>query len=65
MNRGVLKRRNALAAVQCLMETLWFFLLNQEVKVGEDLHPLTDETVVPTVARMFLDSPAKARKPAP
>jgi hypothetical protein len=65
MNRGVLKRHNALAAAQCLIGTLWSFLLTQEVKVGENLHPLTDETVVTTVARMFLNGPAQARKNAP
>jgi AefR-like transcriptional repressor, C-terminal domain len=65
MNRGVVKRRNALAAAQCLIGTLCFFLLTQEVKVGEDLHPLTDETVVTTVARMFLDSPAENWKHTP
>jgi hypothetical protein len=64
MNSGVLKRRNALAAAQCMIGTLWFFLVTQEVKVGKDLHPLTDEMVVTTVARMFLDSP-KPRIPAP
>ena len=32
---------------------------DNEVKVGEDLYPLSDETVVTTVARMFLDGPAK------
>jgi hypothetical protein len=64
MNHGVLRRRNALEAAQCLMGTLWWFLLNNEVKVGEDLYPLSDERVVTTVARMFLDGPASARKRA-
>ena len=65
MNHGVLKRRNALAAAQRLIGTLWFFLLTKEVKVGMDLSPLSDEAVVMTVARMFLDGPASARKHAP
>jgi hypothetical protein len=65
MNRGVLRRRDALAAAQCVIGTLWFFLLTKEVKVGENLYPLSDETVVATVARKFLDGPAKAREHAP
>jgi hypothetical protein len=65
MNRGVLRRRNALAAAQCVIGTLWFFLLTKEVKVGENLYPLSDETAVATVARKFLDGPAKAREHAP
>ena len=65
MNDGALKRRNALAAAHSLIGTLWSFLLTTEMKMGEDLHPLTDETVVTTVARMFLNSPAQARKNAP
>lgn len=32
MNHGVLRPRNQLAAADCLMGTLWFFLLNNEVK---------------------------------
>jgi hypothetical protein len=62
MNRGTLKGRNRLAPAQCLIRALWFFLPTQQVEMGEDLHPLTDETVVATVARMFLDHPAKAWK---
>jgi hypothetical protein len=65
MNAGVLRRRNPLAAAQCLIGTLWFFLLTKEVKVGENLYPLSDETAVATVARKFLDGPAKAREHAP
>jgi hypothetical protein len=33
MNRGVLRRRNALAAAQCVIGTLWFFLLTIEVRI--------------------------------
>jgi hypothetical protein len=65
MNAGVLRRRNPLAAAQCLIGTLWFFLLTKEVKVEENLYPLSDETVLATVTRMFLDGPAKAREHAP
>src|SRR5258708_17308159 len=65
MKRGVLRRRNALAAAECMIRMLWFFLLTQEVTAGKDLYPLSDETVVTTVARMFLDGPAKARKHSP
>lgn len=62
MMRGVLRRRDPLAAARCPIGVLWFFLLNPEVMRGEDLNPLSDETVVTTVARMFLDGPAKAGK---
>src|SRR3982074_1319318 len=56
--RGVLRRKNALAAAQCLIGMLWFFLLTEE-GIGEaDLYQLSDETVVITVARMFLDGEA-------
>jgi hypothetical protein len=65
MNHGILRRRKSLAAAQCLIGTLWSFLLNDEVKVGEDLYPLSDERVVATVARMFLDGPVRSRKHAP
>jgi AcrR family transcriptional regulator len=61
MDRGVLRRQNALAAAQSLIGMLWFFLPTQELTVGKELYPLSDETVVTTVARMFLDGPAKAR----
>ena len=62
MKRGVLRRMNALAAAECLVRMLWFFLLTQEVTGGKDHYPLSDETVVTTVARMLLDGPADARK---
>jgi hypothetical protein len=41
---------------------LWFSLLTQEGMGGKDLHPLSDETVVITVARMFLDGQANPAK---
>jgi AcrR family transcriptional regulator len=55
MKRGFLRRQDALASAQCLLGMLWFFLLTQELMGGKELHPLSDETVVSTVARMFLD----------
>ena len=55
MKRGLLRRQDALAAAQCLLGMLWFFLLTQELMGGKELHPLSDETVVTTVARMFLN----------
>ena len=55
MKRGWLRRQDALVAAQCLLGMLWFFLLTQELMGGKELHPLSDETVVTTVARMFLD----------
>jgi TetR/AcrR family transcriptional regulator of autoinduction and epiphytic fitness len=65
MNRGVLRRQNALAAAQCMIGMLWFFLLTEELIEGKDLYPLSDETVVTAVARMFLDGPAKTGKHCP
>jgi AcrR family transcriptional regulator len=65
MNRGVLRRQNALAAAQCMVGMLWFFLLTEELLEGKDLCPLSDETVVTSVARMFLDGPAKTGKHCP
>jgi AcrR family transcriptional regulator len=70
MARGVLRHQHALAAAQCLFGMLWFFLLTQELAGGKDLYPLSDKTIVTTVARMFLDGvtiPAKrslSRTPA-
>lgn len=54
MERGHLRRQHALAAAQCLFGMLWFFLLTQELTGGKELYPLSDETVVTTVTRMFL-----------
>ena len=54
MERGILRRQHALAAAQCLFGMLWFFLLTQELTGGKELYPLSDETVVTTVTRMFL-----------
>jgi len=62
MDRGVLRRQNALAAAQCLIGMLWFFLLTQEVMGAKDLYPLSDETIVTTVAWIFLDGTAQAKK---
>jgi AcrR family transcriptional regulator len=62
MNRGVLRLRNPLAAARCLIGMLWFFLLTTEVIAGEDFNLVSDETVVTTVVRMFLDVPAKAKR---
>jgi AcrR family transcriptional regulator len=62
MKRGVLRRQHALAAAQCLFGMLWFFLLTQELTGGKDLYPLSDETIVTTVSRMFLDGAASIRK---
>lgn len=65
MKRGILRRQDAFAAAQCLLGMLWFFLLTQELMGGKELHPLSDETVVSTVARMFLDGAANNRKRSP
>ncbi|HLH76622.1 MAG TPA: TetR family transcriptional regulator [Candidatus Binataceae bacterium] len=55
MERGQLRRQHALAAAQCLFGMLWFFLLTQELTGGKELYPLSDQTVVSTVSRMFLE----------
>jgi hypothetical protein len=45
---------------------LWFFLLTPEELIGaKDLYPVSDETVVKTVARMFLDEEANPAKHSP
>ena len=62
MNRGVLRRQNALAAAQRLIGMLWSFLLTPELIGAKDLYPVSDETVVTTVARMFLDGEANPAK---
>lgn len=64
MNHGVVRRRNSLAAARCLIGTLWSFVLNDEVKVGEDLYPRSDERALAMVARMFLDGPVRSGKHA-
>ena len=65
MNRGALRRQNPLAAAQCMIGMLWFFLLTEELISGKDLRTLSDETVVTSVARIFLDAPAKGGKRSP
>jgi AcrR family transcriptional regulator len=58
MKRGELRRQDALATAQCLFGMLWFFLTTQELMGGKELHPLSDETIISTVARMFLEGAA-------
>lgn len=65
MKCGVLKRQDALVAAKCLFGMLWFFLLTQELMGGKDLHPLSDETIVSTVARIFLDGAANNDRRSP
>jgi AcrR family transcriptional regulator len=62
MRLGVLRRQHTLAAAQCLFAMLWFFLLTQELAGGKDLYPLSDKTIVTTVARMFLEGAANPAK---
>lgn len=52
---GVLRRQHPLATAQCLFGMLWFFFQTQELAGGKDLYPLSDETIVATVTRTFLD----------
>jgi len=54
MERGELRRQHPLAAAQCLFGMLWFFLLTQELTGGRELFPLSEGTIVATVAQMFL-----------
>ncbi len=61
MKRGVLRQQDPLAAAQCLVGMLWFFLLSQELMGGKDLHPLSDETVATTAGQMFLRGALAAR----
>ena len=65
MNRGVLRRQDALAAAQRLIGMLWSFLLIPELIGAKDLYPVSDETVVTTVVRMFLDRDANPAKHFP
>ena len=65
MNRGALRRQNPLVAAQCMIGMLWFFLLTEELISGRDVRTLSDETVVTSVARIFLDAPAKCGKRTP
>jgi TetR/AcrR family transcriptional regulator, mexJK operon transcriptional repressor len=65
MNRGALRRQNPLVAAQCMIGMLWFFLLTEELMSGRDVRTLSDETVVTSVARIFLDAPAKGGKRSP
>jgi AcrR family transcriptional regulator len=68
IKRGVLKQQHSLAAAQCLFGMLWFFLVTQELAGGRDLFPLSDETVVTTVSRIFLNgaaNPARPSRPLP
>jgi AcrR family transcriptional regulator len=64
IKRGVLRRQHSLAAAQCLFGMLWFFLVTQELAGGRDLFPLSDETVVTTVSRIFLDGAANSTNPS-
>lgn len=58
MKRGALRRQDSLAAAQCLFGMLWSFFLTQELIGGKELHPLSDEKVIKTVAQMFLSGAA-------
>ena len=65
INRGVLRHQNALAAAQYLIGMLCSFLLTPELIGAKDLYPVSDETVVITVARIFLDGQANPAKHSP
>lgn len=65
IKRGALRRQHALAAAKCLFGMLWFFLLTQELMGEKELHPLSDETIVSTVARLFLDGAANNDRCSP
>ena len=58
MKRGVLRGQDSFAAAQCLFGMLWSFFLTQELIGGKELHPLSDEKVIKTVAQMFLSGAA-------
>ena len=64
IKRGVLRRQHSLAAAQCLFGMLWFFLVTQELAGGRELFPLSDETVVTTVSRIFLEGAANPATPS-
>jgi AcrR family transcriptional regulator len=64
MKRGQLRKQDALAAAQCLFGMLWFFLLSQELMGGKELHPLSDEAVISTVAQMFLQGARTDKEPS-
>jgi AcrR family transcriptional regulator len=66
MKRGILRRQHPLAAAQCLFGMLWLFLLTQELGGGNQLYPLSDETIITSVARIFLDGVSNpTKRPAP
>ncbi|HTT75571.1 MAG TPA: TetR/AcrR family transcriptional regulator [Candidatus Binataceae bacterium] len=65
MKRGELRHQDAFAAAQCLFGMLWFFLTSQELTGGKELHPLSDDTIVSTVARMFLEGAVSNKKRSP
>jgi AefR-like transcriptional repressor, C-terminal domain len=66
MKRGILRRQHPLAAAQCLFGMLWLFLLTQELGGGNQLYPLSDETIITSVARIFLDGVANpTKRPSP
>ncbi len=65
IKRGVLRQQHSLATAQCLFGMLWFFLVTQELAGGRDLFPLSDDTVVTTVSRLFLDGAANPNPPKP
>lgn len=45
-------------AAQCLFGILWMFLLTQELLGGAELGPLSDDEMVSTVTRIFLNGAA-------
>jgi AcrR family transcriptional regulator len=58
MKRGNLKRGDAEAMAQCLFGMLWYFLQSQVLMGGEELAPVSDETICSTVTRIFLNGTA-------
>jgi AcrR family transcriptional regulator len=55
MKQGVLRCQHPLASAQCLFGMLWFFFQTQELAGGKDLYPLSDQTIINSVTRTFLD----------
>ena len=59
MERGELRRMDAMAAAHAMFGMLWYFLLTQELMGGRELHPMSDSQIETMVTRIFLDGAIK------
>ncbi len=58
VDRDHLRPDRPLIAARCLFSILWMFLLTHELPEGAEPRPLSNDEIVSTVTRIFLDGAA-------